>query len=101
MDRGLLWPDVSRDTGRAMSQENVEVAKQAYEAFQQRDIDRFLSYIHPEVEWHARLGELEGTHTGTMGSAGGGQACWRSFPTGARRSGKYASWTISSFFMQI
>jgi ketosteroid isomerase-like protein len=47
-----------------MSQENVEVAKQALEAFRQDDIDRFLSYIHPEVEWYARLSELEGTHHG-------------------------------------
>ena len=53
-----------RDTRRAMSQENVEVAKQALEAFQQDDIDRFLSYIHPEVEWYPRLGELEGIHHG-------------------------------------
>jgi ketosteroid isomerase-like protein len=45
-----------------MSQENVEVAKQALEAFRQDDIDRFLSYIHPEVEWYPRLSELEGTH---------------------------------------
>jgi ketosteroid isomerase-like protein len=47
-----------------MSQENVEVAKGALEAFRQDDIDRFLSYIHPEVEWHPRLSELEGTHRG-------------------------------------
>jgi ketosteroid isomerase-like protein len=50
-----------------MSQENVEVAQAALEAFQQRDIDRFLSYIHPEVEWHSRVGELEGTHHGHDG----------------------------------
>jgi ketosteroid isomerase-like protein len=47
-----------------MSQENVEVAKQALEAFGQGDIDRFLSYIHPAVEWSPRLGELEGTQHG-------------------------------------
>jgi ketosteroid isomerase-like protein len=50
-----------------MSQENVEVAKAALEAFQQRDIDRFLSYIHREVEWNSRVGELEGTHHGHDG----------------------------------
>ena len=42
------------------------MAKQAYEAFQQRDIDRFLSYIHPDVEWHSRLA-VEGTHHGHDG----------------------------------
>jgi ketosteroid isomerase-like protein len=47
-----------------MSRENVEVARQAFEAFQQKDIDRFLSYIHPEVEWYPRLGEVDGTHHG-------------------------------------
>ncbi len=47
-----------------MSQENVEVAKQAVEAFRQDNLDRFLSYIHPEVEWYPRLGELEGDHHG-------------------------------------
>jgi ketosteroid isomerase-like protein len=57
----------SGDTGRAMSRENVEVAKRAFEAFQQDDIERFLSYIHPEVEWHSRLAEMEGTHHGHDG----------------------------------
>jgi ketosteroid isomerase-like protein len=47
-----------------MSQENVEVAKQALEAFRLGDIDGFLSYIHPEVEWYPRMAELEVSHHG-------------------------------------
>jgi ketosteroid isomerase-like protein len=43
-----------------MSEENVEVAKQAVEAFRQNDIDRFLSYLAPDVEWYSRLADVEG-----------------------------------------
>jgi ketosteroid isomerase-like protein len=49
-------PDRSRDTARAMSQENVKRAREAYEALgtavRRGDFDAFFrEYVHPEVEW--------------------------------------------------
>ena len=63
-----------------MSRENVEVAKRAFEAFQQDDIERFLSYIHPEVEWHSRLAEMEGTHHGHDGVRRWWASLFEAFP---------------------
>jgi ketosteroid isomerase-like protein len=41
-----------------MSQENVEMVRHGYEAFNRRDIDVALEGLHPEVEWPNML---EGT----------------------------------------
>jgi ketosteroid isomerase-like protein len=46
-----------------MSQENVEIVREAIEAFNRRDVDAFLSNASPEIEWedsefwseHARI----------------------------------------------
>jgi uncharacterized protein len=35
-----------------MSQENVEIARRAYEAFNRRDFDGLLDLLDPEIEWH-------------------------------------------------
>jgi uncharacterized protein len=35
-----------------MSQENMEIARRAYEAFNRRDFDALLADWDPEVEWH-------------------------------------------------
>jgi ketosteroid isomerase-like protein len=35
-----------------MSQENVELARRTYEAFNRRDLDAVLNVFHPEVEIH-------------------------------------------------
>jgi ketosteroid isomerase-like protein len=50
MESGTL--SCPRDTGRAMSQENVETFKRAVEAFNRRDINAVLEELDPEVEWH-------------------------------------------------
>jgi ketosteroid isomerase-like protein len=47
-----------------MSQENVELAHRAYAALQRDDIDGFLTYLDPEVEWHALVLEMEGAAQG-------------------------------------
>ncbi len=57
----------SGDTGRAMSQENVEVAHRAWEAFHRDDIDGFLTCIDPEVEWHSLMQEMDGVAHGHAG----------------------------------
>ena len=41
----------SRDTARAMSEENVEIVRRLYAAVARRDAETVLSIYHPEVEW--------------------------------------------------
>ena len=41
-----------------MSQENVEVLRQALEAWQRDDFEAFLLRTHPEIEWQAVLQRL-------------------------------------------
>src|SRR4051794_1566424 len=48
-----------RDTGRAMSQANVELVRAMNEAFEQGDIEGALAKLHPEVEWHGTKGGLD------------------------------------------
>jgi ketosteroid isomerase-like protein len=43
-----------------MSQENVELAYQAADALNRRDLDAFLSLCDSHLEFHSRLVELEG-----------------------------------------
>ncbi len=38
-----------------MSEENVEAARRAFEAFNQRDIDGLLEVAHPDVEFESML----------------------------------------------
>jgi uncharacterized protein len=45
-----------------MSQENVEIVRQALEAYGRRDIDSFLHYLDPEFELHSAIvGGAEGS----------------------------------------
>jgi ketosteroid isomerase-like protein len=51
-----------------MSQENVELGKRAYEAFNRRDLDGFLALMDPDVEALPRtLGIEGGAYTGHDG----------------------------------
>ena len=59
--RGWTSPPDRRDTGRAMSQESVERAREGYEALSRAvlsgDFDGFVgAYVHPDVEWVAMEG---------------------------------------------
>jgi ketosteroid isomerase-like protein len=47
----------ARDTGRAMSQENVEAFKRGIEAGNRRDFDAMLEELDPAVEWHPAVQE--------------------------------------------
>jgi ketosteroid isomerase-like protein len=47
-----------------MSQENEELARRAYEALQRDDIEAFLAFVDPEVEWHSLVLEVEGVRYG-------------------------------------
>ena len=50
-----LLPQAWRDTAQAMSQENVETVRRAYEAWNADDLDAFLAELDPEVEWHPSI----------------------------------------------
>ena len=43
-----------------MSQENVELAYLAIDAFNRRDLDAFLALVDPHAEFTPRLGQVEG-----------------------------------------
>jgi ketosteroid isomerase-like protein len=43
-----------------MSRENVELTRRAYEAFNRRDLEAFLAFVDPEVEFTTRYLEMEG-----------------------------------------
>ena len=43
-----------------MSQENVEIAHRVYDAFNRRDLDAFLAFMDPEVQFRDRRMEMEG-----------------------------------------
>jgi ketosteroid isomerase-like protein len=42
-----------------MSQENVEVVREAFEAFQGGDLERTAQLVDPEVEFHGTVGGLQ------------------------------------------
>jgi ketosteroid isomerase-like protein len=42
-----------------MSQENVDLAYRAYDAFNRRDLDAFLACMDPEVEFTTRFMQME------------------------------------------
>jgi ketosteroid isomerase-like protein len=54
---GLFRP---RDTGRAMSQENVEIVRQLFDAVARRDSAIVLALYDPEVEWDNTRGPMKG-----------------------------------------
>jgi ketosteroid isomerase-like protein len=50
-----------RDTGRVMSQENVELVRTAFETFSAEDIDAALSFCSPDVVWYTTDRWLDGS----------------------------------------
>jgi ketosteroid isomerase-like protein len=48
-----------------MSQENVEIAREANEAWRRGDLDAVLRALDPGIEWHTAADEPDaGTHRG-------------------------------------
>ncbi len=59
-----------RDTGRTMSQENVEIARGVVNAWNRGDREGWLAAAHPDMEWSsAVLREVQGADTVTTGRA--------------------------------
>jgi ketosteroid isomerase-like protein len=58
------------DTGRAMSQENVDVVVTAVDAVNRADVEAFVACFHPDVEWVVsgeRFPGFGGTYRGHEG----------------------------------
>jgi ketosteroid isomerase-like protein len=45
-----------------MSEENVELAHHVYDAFNRRDLEAFLAFLDPQVEFTPRVEPMEGGH---------------------------------------
>jgi ketosteroid isomerase-like protein len=50
-----------------MAQADIDVIRESHEAFRRRDLDAFLTYIDPEVEFRSHVLELEGAYHGHEG----------------------------------
>jgi ketosteroid isomerase-like protein len=50
-----------------MSQENIDLAHRCYEALHADDIERFLTYLDPDIEFTSLILEIEGTFHGHDG----------------------------------
>ena len=55
------------DTGRAMSQENVEITRRAFQAFDDRDLEALLALLDDDVEAFPILAGMEGGYHGHDG----------------------------------
>jgi ketosteroid isomerase-like protein len=57
----------SRDTARAMSQENLEVVSRAISAINERDADAYMAVCNPDFELINQLAPIEGSYRGEAG----------------------------------
>ena len=66
-----------------MSQENVEIVRRGVEAWNADDLDAFLAWLDPEVEWHPSIEPaLEGGET-TYRGLDGARKAWDDYRSGA------------------
>ena len=50
-----------------MSQAHIDLVRESHEAFRRRDLDAFLGYMDPDVEFTSLVLEVEGTYRGHEG----------------------------------
>ena len=50
-----------------MPEDNAGTVRSSYDAFHRRDLDEFLGYHHPEVEFRSLVLEVEGVYHGHEG----------------------------------
>ena len=74
-----------------MSQENVEVTRRAFQAFNDRDLDALLAVLDTDVVAFPILAAMEGAIRAMMGSDAGGPLCSAPFPTSARSLSRSAT----------
>jgi ketosteroid isomerase-like protein len=54
-----------------MSEENVEVARRAMDAWDRDNLEAFLAELDPDIEWHTAIeGTVEGAETAFRGHDG-------------------------------
>lgn len=77
----LQVPHFRRDTVRALTQENVEIIRRCYEAFNSRDLDPFGNLMHPdfEVDLSNSMGFDRGNYIGERGLQRFFQQYWDAF----------------------
>jgi ketosteroid isomerase-like protein len=51
-----------------MAQADIEVVRESHEAFRRRDLDAFLSYMDPELEFRSLILEVQGVYRGHEGA---------------------------------
>src|SRR6478752_9324962 len=56
-----------RDTGRAMSRENIEVVRRALAALDRRDVEAYLEVASPQIELITPASPLQGPTAGHEG----------------------------------
>ena len=64
-----------------MSQENVEIVRGSFEAWNRNDFDAWIQYFDPEVRWSALLEEFRG-HAGI-------RQLWQSFKVDLQLKARY------------
>jgi ketosteroid isomerase-like protein len=47
---------------------DIDIVCESHDAFRNRELDRWLGYLHPEVEFTSLVLELEGVHRGHQGA---------------------------------
>jgi ketosteroid isomerase-like protein len=63
-----------------MSRENVETLRGSYDAFRRRDLQAFLSYMDPDVEFKSFVLEVEGAYYGHEGVSSWWESVLAVFP---------------------
>src|SRR4051794_5351814 len=51
-----------------MTQADVDLVRDSHRAFRQRELDRWLTYLDPDVEFTSLVLEIEGTYRGHEGA---------------------------------
>ena len=51
-----------------MAESDIETVRESHDAFRNRDLDRWLGYLHPDVEFTSLVLEIEGTYHGREGA---------------------------------
>jgi len=72
-----------------MSQENVEIVRAAFEAWNRNDFDAWIQYFDPEVHWSAMLEEFRG-HAGI-------RQAWQSFKVDLQLKARYEVAPLATF----
>ena len=80
-----------------MSQENVEVVKQAIAAVNERDVDAYLGLCAPDIELINPVAAIEGSNRANRGSGASSTALARRRPSSSWKWSACSRLTITAF----